>query len=63
MNTNIYFLMFLLGTVIAADPTEGEPDLSVGERWGYGILAGFGLSILGFIAAIILVTVGRRINE
>ena len=63
MKTNICFLIFLLTTAIAAEPTDEEPDLSVGQRWGYGILAGFGLSILGFIAAIILVTVGKRINE
>jgi hypothetical protein len=37
--------------------------LSVSQRWVYGILSGLGLSLLGFIAAIILVGIGKGIKN
>ena len=33
----------------------GTAILNASQSWGYGILAGFCLSLIGFIAAIILV--------
>lgn len=37
------------------DTSSEQPDLNKSQVWGFGILAGFGISLMGFIAAIILV--------
>jgi hypothetical protein len=33
------------------------------QRWGYGLATGLGLSLLGFVAAFILVLVGTNIHS
>jgi zinc transporter ZupT len=45
---------FTLLAVARADPT-----LTSSESWGYGFLTGFGLSLLGFVAALILICLQR----
>ena len=38
-------------------------DLTTSESWGYGFLTGFCLSLMGFVAAIILVSCQRCLSE
>lgn len=63
------FKQLLIGILLIAsalaedgDNTDSDADLSVGERWGFGLLAGIILSAFGFIAAFVLVCVGKRID-
>lgn len=51
--------MMLVGLASATD----DGSLSTAERWGFGILAGFGLSAFGFVAAFILVMIGKKVES
>jgi hypothetical protein len=37
------------------DTTTSQSDLTKSQVWGFGMLTGFGISMMGFIAALILV--------
>jgi hypothetical protein len=63
MTLNNFLLFTLLFSIIyAQDPTHDE-ILSIGQRWGYGLATGIGLSLLGFVAAYILVLIGTNIHS
>jgi hypothetical protein len=38
-------------------------ELTSAQKWGYGILTSFSLGMLGFVAAIILVVLGKWIKS
>lgn len=57
-----YFVLFTLVSLSYADPTE-DGILSEGQRWGYGLLTSFALGMLGFVAAIILVQLGKWLKS
>lgn len=48
MNHYYLILLFSLIKVVTCEPTDSE-------RWGYGILASFGVSLIGFIVSIIII--------
>ncbi len=49
---------FTLVAVARADPT-----LTSSECWGYGFLTGFGVSMVGFLAALILICLQKCLTE
>jgi len=54
----------LVLAVAAQDTSTSTADLlTIPQRWGYGLLTGIGLSLLGFLAAGVLVLVGRGIQS
>lgn len=42
---------------------RAEATLTTSESWGYGFLAGFGISLIGFIAAFILLFMQKCVTE
>lgn len=42
---------------------RANSTLTSSESWGYGFLAGFGLSLLGFVAALILICLQKCLTE
>jgi hypothetical protein len=62
MNMQIVFSLVLLTIAVQAQ-TDPQKDISDAEAWGYGILAGAGLSILGVLAAILIVSLKSCISE
>jgi zinc transporter ZupT len=55
---NQVFIVLSLLALARADPT-----LTTSESWGYGFLAGFCLSLLGFVAAILLICFQKCLSE
>lgn len=43
--------------------SNAEPTLTSSESWGYGFLAGFCLSLLGFVAALVLICLQKCLTE
>ena len=60
-NLKITIILLLALTSICQDDHDGHDHeeesnlILVSERWGFGFLAGFGISLIGFLTAIVLV--------
>jgi zinc transporter ZupT len=58
--TTLKKFMTLLGLVALA---RADATLTTSECWGYGFLTGFCLSMLGFVAALLLICIQRCLTE
>jgi hypothetical protein len=56
-------LLKIMITVSLVAVARADPTLSSSESWGYGLLTGFGLSLLGFVAALILICLQKCLSE
>lgn len=64
MTFNWCIISLLALTGFAQDASEPTVELlSIAQRWGFGLMTGLGLSLLGFLAAFVLVLVGTNIKS
>jgi hypothetical protein len=57
-------MLLLIAFANCSGSTEGSTrTLNEAQSWGYGMLAGFCLSMIGFIAAIVLVCCKKNASD
>jgi hypothetical protein len=59
----LVFLLFQLGFGEEETAETTETTLNSAEAWGYGFLTGFALSLIGFVAAIMIVFLKKCISD
>lgn len=57
----LFFISLILVSAQDSNGSTFEP-LTIAQIWGFGVLAGFGVSILGFLAAFVLVFAKKCCN-
>lgn len=63
MTTRYYIVIVLLLAKISSAQEEEVVLLTESESWGFGMLTGFGVSLIGFLAALLLVCIQKCASE
>ena len=63
MTTKIILVFFLLTIATQAGGDHDDGQLTSAQAWGFGILTGASLSIVGVLAAILIICLKRCISD
>lgn len=65
--TSIHFKNLILSSSlifgVLAQANNGETLLTTGQAWGFGLLTGLGVSLLGLVAALFVVAIKKCMAE
>lgn len=67
--TNLHFKKYILvcslfvAAIAQDDHDHEEHALTTGQAWGFGMLAGFGVSLIGLFAALFVIAIKRCVED